>query len=69
MYRLSFDALDGNMMKLSFADPVPLPLQTPMGDLRPRAGYGGGAPVSKENLPTKMRVSGRKRQLVDFNTG
>jgi hypothetical protein len=24
--------------------------------------------VSKENLPTRMRVSGRKKQLVDFNT-
>jgi hypothetical protein len=68
MYRLNFEALDGDMMKLSFADPVPLPLQTPMGNLRPRSGYGGGAPVSKENLPTKMRVSGRKTQLVDFNT-
>jgi hypothetical protein len=39
-----------------------------MGDLSPRSGYGGGAPVSKENLPTRMRVSGRKKQLVDFNT-
>ena len=68
MYRLNFDALDGDMMKVSFADPVPEPLQTPMGDMRPRSGYGGGAPVSKENLPTKMRVSGRKKQLVDFNT-
>ena len=68
MYRLNFDALDGDMMQLSFADPVPAPLQTPMRALRPRAGYGGGAPVSKENLPTKMRVSGRKKQLVDFNT-
>ena len=68
MYRLNFDALDGDMMKLSFADPVPVPLQTPMGNLRPRSGYGGGAPVSKEHLPTRMRVSGRKSQLVDFNT-
>ena len=68
MYRLNFDALDGDMMKLSFADPVPVPLQTPMGNLRPRSGYGGGAPVSRENLPTRMRVSGRKSQLVDFNT-
>jgi hypothetical protein len=58
------------MMKVSFADPVPEPLQTPMGNLQPWwSGYGGGAPVSKENLPTKMRVSGRKKQLVDFNTG
>jgi hypothetical protein len=68
MYRLNFEALDGDVMKLSFADPIPLPLQTPMRNLRPRSGYGGGAPVSKENLPTKMRVSGRKTQLVDFNT-
>ncbi|HWD28323.1 MAG TPA: DUF1629 domain-containing protein [Rhizomicrobium sp.] len=68
MYRLNFDALDGDVMKLSFADPVPLPLQNPMGNQTPRAGYGGGAPVSHENLPTKMRVSGRKTQLVDFNT-
>ncbi len=68
MYRLNFDALDGDVMKISFAEPVPMPLQTPMGNLRPRSGYGGGAPVLKEYLPTKMRVSGRKTQLVDFNT-
>jgi len=68
MYRLNFDALDGDMMKVSFADPVPLPLQWPMGNLPPQKIYGSGAPVSKENLPTKLRVAGRKRQLVDFNT-
>ena len=68
MYRLNFDALDGEVNKMSFAEPVPAPFQTPMGDLKPWSGYGGGAPVSKEYMPTKMRVSGRKKQLVDFNT-
>src|SRR5258708_34139838 len=70
MYRVNFDALDGDVMKVSFAEPVPLPLEPPMGNLRPRCGYGGGASVSKEYLPTKMRVSGRgaRQQLVDFNS-
>ncbi|HEY1612708.1 MAG TPA: DUF1629 domain-containing protein [Rhizomicrobium sp.] len=67
MYRLNFDNLDGDMMKLAFAEPVPEAFHTPMGNWGPRSGYGGGAPVSPENLPTKMRVSGRKKQLVDFN--
>ncbi len=68
MYRLNFDALDGDVMKLSFAEPVPAPMRTPMGNPGPRSGYGGGAPVAKDYMPTKMRVSGRKKQLVDFNT-
>jgi hypothetical protein len=68
MYRLNFDALDGDMMKVSYADPVPLPLQWPMGNLPPREIYGGGAPVTKESLPTRLHISGDKRQLVDFNT-
>jgi hypothetical protein len=67
MYNLGFDALDGDISKVSFVDPVPLPLQTPMGIDPPWRGFGGGAPVSKENMPTRMRVSGRKTQLVDFN--
>jgi len=29
MYRLNFDALDGDMMKVSYADPVPLPCNCP----------------------------------------
>jgi hypothetical protein len=68
MYRVNFDALDGDMMQVSFAEPVPEPLHTPLGVLRPRSGYGGGAPVSTAHLPTKMRVSGRGARLVDFNT-
>lgn len=68
MYRLNFDALDGDVSKVAYAEPVPLPLQTPVGNLKPWRGYGGGAPVMKAFLPTKMRVSGRKTQLVDFNT-
>jgi hypothetical protein len=67
MYRLNFNAFDGDMMKLSFAEPVPFPFPLPLRNLRPRSDYGGGVPVSKEYTPTKMRISGRKKQLVDFS--
>ena len=67
-FSLGFDALDGDMMKLAFADPIPLPFQNRLsGNLGPRSGFGGGAPLSSLHFPTKMRLSGRKRQLVDFN--
>ena len=41
MYRLNFDALDGDVSKVAYAEPVPLPLQTPLGNLKPWRGYGG----------------------------
>ena len=67
-YRLGFDALDGDVMKITFADPYPEAYRVPSRDLHPRGIYGGGAPVSLANLPTKMRISGNKKQLVDFNS-
>jgi hypothetical protein len=67
MYNLTFEALDGDVMQLSFAEPIPSPFQLPTRTMSPRNGFGGGAPVSAENMPTRMRVSGRKTQLVDFN--
>lgn len=57
-------ALDGDEMNLSYAEPVPHLL----GGLRPDRVFGGGAPVSPVNMPTKMRVTGGpKRKLLDFN--
>ena len=68
MYRLNFDALDGDTEALSFADPIPEPYRWPGGNLGLRRIYGGGAPVSTANFPTRLRVSGRDAKLVDFNT-
>lgn len=41
MFRLNFDALDGNVNSLSFADPIPLPMHMPIRTLVPWGGYGG----------------------------
>ena len=68
MYAIHFDALDGDIENLAFADPVPEQYKFPSGEiLRPQRIFGGGAPVSPDKLPTRMRVSGRKGQLRDFN--
>ena len=67
MYRLNFDALDGDVMKLSFAEPIPEPFHLPMRTLKPRSNYGGGAPVSPEHFPTRLQLSGRDVRIVDFN--
>ena len=65
-YRLGYDALDGDIHNLAFADPYPEAFDVPSRRLGPRSIYGGGAPVSPTNMPIKMRVSGRRKQLGDF---
>ena len=68
MYRLLFDALDGDIQKLSFAEPIPEGLHLPIRILHPRSNYGGGAPVSPKGMPTRMQVSGCDAQIVDCNS-
>jgi hypothetical protein len=63
LYRYGSEALDGDFERLAFADPVPAPLK----HLGPRSIFGGGARVSSVNIPTKLRLTGRKRTLVDFD--
>ena len=68
MYRYGSDGLDGDLEKLSFADPVPEAMRIFGPDFYgPRHVYGGGARVSARNMPTKLRFTGRKRRLVDFD--
>jgi len=68
LYRYGSDALDGDLMNLSFADPVPEAMRIFGSDFYgPRDVYGGGARVSARNMPTKLRLTGRKRKLVDFD--
>jgi hypothetical protein len=62
-YRYSVEAIDGDMERISFADPVPERLKI----YKPRRVLGGGARVSPVNMPTKMRLTGQKRRLVDFD--
>jgi hypothetical protein len=57
-----YEGLDGDLERLSFADPVPEPLE----NLRPRRIFGGGALVSPVNMPTKLRLEGPKRRLPEF---
>jgi hypothetical protein len=67
-YRYGSDGLDGDLMNLSFADPVPEAMRIFGPDFyRPRDVFGGGARVSSRNMPTKLRLTGRKRRLVDFD--
>ncbi len=62
-YRYGVEALDGDMENLAFAEPAP-PRLTMFG---PRGTFGGGAPVSPVNMPTKMRLTRRKGKLIDFD--
>jgi hypothetical protein len=64
LYRYGSEALDGDFDKLAFAEPVPAPLKR----WPPPSGFGGGARVSSVNIPTKLRFTGRKRTLVDFDS-
>jgi hypothetical protein len=56
-------ALDGDVENLTFEAPVPHALEL----WPPRQGFGGGARVSSRNMPTKLRLKGRKRKLLDFD--
>src|SRR5262245_3521217 len=62
-YDYGSDALDGDVNKISFEEPVPHALELNP----PWAGFGGGARVSSRNMPTKLRLKGRKRKLLDFD--
>jgi hypothetical protein len=62
-YNYASDALDGDVDKVAFAEPVPPALQ----HNPPWVCFGGGAPVSSQNMPTKLRLKGRKRNLLDFD--
>jgi len=66
-YRYGVDALDGDIENLTFADPVPPAYRWPLGNYTPREIYGGGAPVSPINMPTKLRLTRRLRKLIDFD--
>jgi len=59
----SSDALDGDCMKLSYAEPI----SHLLGCTTPRSIFGGGAPVSPVNMPTKLKLIGPKRKILDFN--
>jgi hypothetical protein len=63
MYDLYSDALDGDPDRIAFEEPVPHALQL----FPPPQGFGGGARVSSQNMPTKLRLKGRKRKLLDFS--
>ncbi len=56
------DPLDGDIENISYASPVPSPLRK----LKPRTNFGGGAPVSGANMPTKLRLHGPKYDLPDL---
>jgi len=67
-YRYGADGLDGDLENLSFADPIPEAMRMYGSNFyRPDRIYGGGARVSDRNMPTKLRFTGRKRRLVDFD--
>ena len=63
LYRYGVEALDGDKMNLSFADPVPRALQ----HHDPRSGFGGGARVSSRNMPTKLVLGRRSREFLDID--
>lgn len=62
-YDYGSDALDGAVDNVAFEEPVPHALQFHP----PWVGFGGGARVSSRNMPTKLRLKGRKRKLLDFD--
>ena len=61
-YDYGAEMLDGDKMKLSFAEPV----SHLLGGLRPSSIFGGGSPVSPVNMPTKLKLKGPKRRMLDF---
>ena len=63
MYDYGADALDGDVNSVAFEEPVPHALEP----YHPRRGFGGGARVSSHGMPTKLRLKGRKRKLIDFD--
>ncbi|MGJ4890095.1 imm11 family protein [Bradyrhizobium sp. HKCCYLRH3099] len=63
MYTYGADALDGDVDKIAFEEPVAYALEL----YRPWRGFGGGARVSSCHMPTRLRLRGRKRKLVDFD--
>ncbi|WP_374251567.1 imm11 family protein [Xanthobacter sp.] len=63
LYHYGSDALDGDPDKIAFEEPVPVELQL----YRPQSGFAGGAPVSSQHMPTKLRLKGRKRKIPDFS--
>ena len=68
LYRYGSDGLDGDLENLSFADPIPEAMRGFGSNVYgPRNVYGGGARVSDRNMPTRLRFTGRKRRLVDFD--
>ncbi|WP_284423658.1 MULTISPECIES: DUF1629 domain-containing protein [unclassified Bradyrhizobium] len=63
MYDYGADALDGDVDKVAFEEPVPHALEL----YPPRECFGGGARVSSRNMPSRLRLKGRKRKLLDFD--
>lgn len=63
MYNYGSDALDGDVDQVAFEEPVPDALE----HFPPRRCFGGGARVSSRNMPTRLRLKGRKRTLLDFD--
>lgn len=61
-YCYGAEALDGDIMQLSFEAPAPSVLE----GFSPRKIFGGGARVSAENMPTRLKINGRKRRMLDF---
>lgn len=61
-YDYSCDTLDGDATNLSYLEPIPTRLQK----FDPRTIFGGGARVSSVNMPTRVRLEGRKRKLPDI---
>jgi hypothetical protein len=62
MYDYGSDALDGDPLNIAFEEPIPHEFEL----FPPRRGFGGGARVSSRNMPTKLRLKGRKRKLRDL---
>src|SRR6516164_3454002 len=62
LYDYFSDALDGDPLNIAFEEPVPYALEL----FPPRQGFGGGARVSSRHMPTKLRLKGRKRKLLDI---
>jgi hypothetical protein len=63
LYDYGADALDGDVTKIAFEEPVSHALEL----YPPREVFGGGAPVSSRYMPTRLRLKGRKRKLLDFD--
>ena len=54
--------LDGDGHNILFAEPVPPALRK----FKPRTLFGGGAPVSGANIPTRLKLLGPKYELPDL---